>query len=295
MRETAGRLVMFTSSIIFRFGGGAYFVHEGDPNWFFFPINDMALVGSYKRITAFSEPGSADMYVDEYDRSANIVIYCRDKMTSTIKTVMARVKEYIEKHSRLEPPMRYKLAGGSFGVQAAINEVIEKYQIRTLGGAILAIFIFCTISFRSFLAGTILIIPLIVSNIIAFALMATGFLYIIPTPITINTSTLPVSATGIGLGVDYGIYLLSRIMEEYKISQDLNAAITTAMTTTGKAVIYISTTLTLGILFWVISPLMFQAMMGFFLAVILLLNMMGALFLVTSLVAVLKPRFIVKQ
>ncbi|KPJ55578.1 MAG: hypothetical protein AMJ42_06610 [Deltaproteobacteria bacterium DG_8] len=294
MRETPGRLVMFTSSVITTFPGSNWLIHEGDPNWCFFPIEDRAVLYSYRRVTQTGIPGSSDMYADEgTDKSANIVIYCRDKMTPTIKSVMGRIKEYIEKHSRLEPPMRYSLAGGAFGVQAAINEVIEKYQIRTLGWSLLAIFLFCTIAFRSFLAGVILVIPLIVSNIIAFALMATGFLYAIPTPITITTSTLPVSAVGIGLGVDYGVYLLSRIMEEYKISQDLNAAISKAMATTGKAVIYVSTTLTVGILFWVFSPLMFQAMMGFFLAVILFLNMVGALLLVTSFVAVLKPRFIV--
>jgi hypothetical protein len=81
-------------------------------------------------------------------------------------------------------------------------------------------------------------------------------------------------------------------MEEYKTSRNLSGAITAAMTTTGKAVIYISTTLTIGILFWIFSPLMFQAVMGFFLAIILFFNMVGALFLVTSLVAVLKPKFI---
>jgi predicted RND superfamily exporter protein len=294
MRETPGRLVMFTQSVITQFPGSNWLIHEGDPNWYFFPTEDRGILYSYRRVTQTGIPGSTDMYVDaDSDISANIIIYCRDKMTPTIKAVMARVKEYIEEHSRLELPMSYKLAGGDFGVQAAINEVIEKYQIRTLGWSLLAIFLFCTIIFRSLLAGVILVIPLIVSNIIAFALMATGFLYAIPTPITITTSTLPVSAVGIGLGVDYGVYLLSRIMEEYKSSQDLNAAITTAMRTTGKAVIYVSTTLTIGILFWVISPLMFQAMMGFFLAVILFLNMVGALLLVTSFVAVLKPRFIV--
>jgi len=295
IRETPGRLVMFTQSVITQFPGSNWLIHEGDPNWYFFPTRDRDVLYSFRRVTQTGIPGSSDMFADpDIDRSANIIIYCRDKMTPTIKTVMTRVKEYIDKHSRLQLPMRYKLAGGAFGVQAAINEVIEKYQIRTLGWSLLAIFLFCTVIFRSFLAGVILVIPLIISNIIAFALMATGFLYAIPTPITITTSTLPVSAVGIGLGVDYGVYLLSRIMEEYKISQDLNAAITKAMTTTGKAVIYISTTLTIGILFWVISPLMFQAMMGFFLAVILFLNMVGALLLVTSFVAVLKPKFIVR-
>jgi len=293
MRATPERLVMFTRSIVSTFDGGAAFAHEGDPNWIFFPPTDRRLIAAYIRQTFLGEPGSTDVFVDEYDRSANIIIYCRDKMTPTIKTVMARVKEYIDTHARLAPPMRYKLVGGPFGVQAAINEVIEKYQVRILAWSLLAIFLFCTVLFRSFMAGIILVIPLIVSNIIAFALMATGFLYAIPTPITLTTSTLPVSAVGIGLGVDYGIYLLSRIMEEYRISHNLNTAITSAMTTTGKAVIYISTTLTIGILFWVFSPLMFQAMMGFFLAIILFLNMLGGLLLVTSLVAVLKPRFLV--
>jgi hypothetical protein len=102
-----------------------------------------------------------------------------------------------------------------------------------------------------------------------------------------------VSAVGIGLGVDFGVYLLSRIKDEYGISRDLSAAMVTAMMTTGKAVIYISTTLTIGIFFWIVSPLMFQAMMGLFLAVILFLNMVGAMTLLTSIVWLVKPRFIV--
>jgi len=145
------------------------------------------------------------------------------------------------------------------------------------------------------MAGIILILPLIVSNAIAFAMMATGFFWAIPTPITITTSTLPVTSVGIGLGVDFGVYLLSRIKDEYGVFHDLNKAIESAMLTTGKAVVYLSTTLTVGIFFWVISPLMFQAMMGLFLAIVLFLNMVGALLLVPSFVVLLKPKFITGQ
>ena len=293
MQDTPGMVILFTQSIITTFPGSGWLLNEGDPNWYFFPTNDRSINWSYDQVTHMGVPGSCDMLVDvNEETAANIIVYCRDKTTPTIKTVMRRVKEYLEKYSQLKPPMRYKLAGGPFGVQAAINEVIEQYQIRTLGWSLLAIFLFCAIFFRSFFAGFILIIPLIVSNIIAFALMATGLLGMVPTPITITTSTLPVSAVGIGLGVDFGVYLLSRIKDEYEISRDLDTAIVTAMMTTGKAVIYIATTLTIGIFFWVISPLMFQAMMGLFLAVILFLNMIGALFLVTSFVVLFKPKFI---
>ncbi len=293
MKETPRRLVMFTRSVISSFSGAGWLAHEGDPNWYFFPTNDREIIYSYRRVTQMGTPGTADRFCDPgEDTAANIIIYCRDKTTPTIKTVMGRVTEYIENHSRLAPPMHYRLCGGEFGVQAAINEIIEEYQYTTATWALILIFGFCCIFYRSFTAGMILILPLIVSNAIAFAMMATGFFWAIPTPITITTSTLPVTAVGIGLGVDFGVYLLSRIKNEYGSVHDLGKAIENAMLTTGKAVVYLSTTLTVGIFFWVISPLMFQAMMGLFLAIVLFLNMLGALLLVPSFVALLKPRFI---
>jgi predicted RND superfamily exporter protein len=98
---------------------------------------------------------------------------------------------------------------------------------------------------------------------------------------------------GIGLGVDYGIYMLGRILEEYKIRTDLKESIAITMTSVGEPVVFTALAMTGGLIFWVISPLMFQATMGFFLATILLLNMLGGLLLVPSFVAVIKPRFIV--
>ena len=241
-------------------------------------------------------PGTADAFCDPgEDTAANIIIYCRDKTTPTIKAVMARVNEYIEKYSQLKPPMKYKLAGGAFGVQAAINEVIETYHFRTLGWALLSIFVICWIMFRSAGAAFILTIPLVVSNLIAFSMMATGMFWTLPTPITITTSTLPVSAVGIGLGVDYGIYMLGRIVEEYKIKRDMKSTIITTMTSVGEPIVFTALAMTGGLIVWVFSPLMFQATMGFFLATILLLNMLGGLLLVPSFVAVLKPKFVVGQ
>jgi predicted RND superfamily exporter protein len=116
--------------------------------------------------------------------------------------------------------------------------------------------------------------------------------YLIPVPITITQSTLPVSAVGIGLGVDYGIYMLGRILEEYKIGKDLKGAITTTMGSVGEPIVFTALAMTAGLVVWVFSPLMFQATMGFFLATILLLNMLGGLLLVPSFLAVVKPKFI---
>ena len=103
MRDTPGRLVMFTNSIISTFAGSNLLMHENDPNWCFFPTTDGEIVDQYSGLIQTGVPGSGDRYLDVFEAtSANIVVYCRDKMTPTIKTVMARVEEYIEKHSRLQ-------------------------------------------------------------------------------------------------------------------------------------------------------------------------------------------------
>jgi hypothetical protein len=124
-------------------------------------------------------------------------------------------------------------------------------------------------------------------------MMATGIFYLLPVPITITTSTLPVSAVGIGLGVDYGIYMLGRIIEEYKRKNDLKGAIETTMSSVGEPIVFTALAMTGGLIVWIFSPLMFQSTMGFFLATILMLNMLGGLLLVPSFVAVMKPKFVV--
>jgi hypothetical protein len=114
-------------------------------------------------------------------------------------------------------------------------------------------------------------------------------------PIPLTTATLPVSAVGIGLGVDYGIYLISRIMEEFKEKGTIEEAISTALGTTGKAIIFTATTLVMGICFWFISKMMFQALMGALLAIIMTFNMLGALIIIPSIIALFKPKFITRQ
>jgi predicted RND superfamily exporter protein len=93
--------------------------------------------------------------------------------------------------------------------------------------------------------------------------------------------------------VDYGIYMLSRILEEYKTSKNMGETIITTMTSVGEPIVFTALAMTGGLIVWAFSPLMFQATMGFFLATILLLNMLGGLLLVPSFVVLLKSKFVV--
>ena len=327
MSQTPDMRVIFPMSVLGSIPGRNMKMRQNDLNWKFVPNYERQLTLIFRNIIDSAGPGSWDRYIDNDDRMTNVVIFCRDKTAGTIKIVIDRINDYIRNHSpygkltrdverkgfdkfiywvdgffrQQEEPIPekplpeganrvyYRLAGGAVGIQAAINEALTLYQIWTFIIALSIVFILCSIIFRSFLAGFIITIPLVLSNVLAFSFMVLN-----NPPLPLTTATLPVASVGIGLGVDYGIYLVSRIIEEFKSSGSLETAITVALVPTGKAIVYIATTLVCGIVFWFISKLMFQALMGLLLAIILLFNMLGALLIIPSMIALFKPKFITR-
>jgi len=276
--------VMFVNSIVNTVPGFLMSTYEDDPQWYHLPRADKVLHFITHRMLFSGAPGTWDKYVGMEDKYANIVIYCRDKMPKTTESVLQYIEDYIAETPG-PPGGRYLLAGGAVGVQAGVRDVIAGAQIWNLIFALGGVFLFCAINFRSFTAGFILTVPLAVSNVLTFALMGAY-------NIGLTVNTYPVASVGIGLGVDYGIYFMSRLIEEGKSGAGLDEAIYQTLRTNGKAIIQIASTLTVGLLIWIFSPLKFQAEMGALLAILLFLNMLGALFLVPTLTCIIKPKFV---
>jgi hypothetical protein len=278
--------VMFSQSIVNPLPAFFMGSHDNDPNWYTLPKEDLLLSFLYKQLVYQSTPGDWDRYINQKDTAANVIIYCRDKMPKTVVGVVDKVKEYISKYSTLKGG-KFLLAGGAIGTQAAVREVIADSQTMNLILALGGVWFFCAMNFRSVAAGLILTIPLAISNVIAFALMGAY-------NIGLTVNTYPVSSVGIGLGVDYGIYFVGRLLEEIKVADGLNDAISRTIVSNGRSIWVIATTLTVGLALWIFSPLKFQAEMGILLAILLLMNMLGALLLVPAQIAIVKPRFVTK-
>lgn len=328
MSKTPDKRVMTSLSVLMQIPGRNEAIRDNDMNWNFVPTNDQQLTMLFRSVIDTAGPGGWDKYIDDEDQKTNIIIFCRDKTSETIKTVIDRVNSYIRDESLFgkrsqdierkgfdkfvywldgffreqEPPIPekpeiegcpkvyYRLAGGAVGIQAGINEALTLYQIWTFVIALLTVLVLCAFIFRSVFAGIIITLPLILSNVLAFAFMALN-----NPPLPLTTATLPVASVGIGLGVDYGIYLVSRIIEEFERTGSLETAISQALGTTGKAIVYIATTLVCGIVFWFLSTMMFQALMGLLLAIILIFNMLGALLIIPSCIALVQPKFVTRR
>jgi len=140
----------------------------------------------------------------------------------------------------------------------------------------------CLITFRSFAATLCIVLPLVLTSVLGNALMA----YM---GIGVKVATLPVVALGVGIGVDYGIYIYSRLESFLRAGLPLQEAYYQTLRSTGKAVLFTGLCLAIGVCTWIFSAIKFQADMGLMLTFMLLWNMFGALWLLPAL-----ARFLIK-
>ncbi|MGC3833451.1 efflux RND transporter permease subunit [Moritella viscosa] len=162
------------------------------------------------------------------------------------------------------------LAAGNAGIEAATNSVIEKAQYQMLMWVYGVVGLLCFLTFRSVKTLICIILPLALTSILGQALMAT-------LGIGVKVATLPVIALGVGIGVDYGIYIYSQLSARLKMGYNLQDAYKYALSSTGKAVAFTGITLAIGVCTWVLSPIKFQADMGLMLTFMFIWNMIGAL------------------
>ncbi|MFO7962459.1 MAG: MMPL family transporter, partial [Desulfobacterales bacterium] len=257
--------------------------HEGHPKWEKLPKLKKSLGEIGFIVETNSAAGEMDRWISRDWSNGTITCFYKGYNNDTITQTIDKAKEFIGSHP--SDKINFRLAGGMMGILAAVNEEVEYSYWVSLGVVFLAVFILCILSFRSLKAAIILITPLAIAQILSEVFMyARG--------IDLNINSLPVAAIAVGIGIDYGIYLMARIAEEFKIHGKYSIANSRALETTGKAIIFTATTLIAGVVFWAFVDVKFQAEMGMLLGLLMFLNMTTALILIPSLVSLLKPKFV---
>jgi predicted RND superfamily exporter protein len=259
-------------------------LHEGDPKWKQIPPTAEGVGQLFYMYRTSGDPFDFDRFSDEKYRYGNIVVFLKNHTSETLNKVLAFCENF-----RTNNPIEgveFKLAGGTGGMLAAINDEIKSTDRIVVPAIVLCIFIFCSISFGSAVAGILLIIPLVIALLATYGLMAA-------IGIGMDVNILPVVGVGLGIGIDYGIYLLMRIKEEVEKGNDLYQSIHISLTTAGNGVLFTAITLVVPLLLWYfISSIRFQAEMGLLLAVIMFVNALGAIYLLPALVSIFKPKFL---
>ncbi|HXK26464.1 MAG TPA: MMPL family transporter [Myxococcota bacterium] len=179
--------------------------------------------------------------------------------------------------------VQFVMAGGSMGILAAINDEVERSHVANITLIFVIIFILHSFTYQSMSSGGIVFLQIATATMISLAYMAIR-------GVGLNINTLPVQSVGVGIGVDYAIYIVDRIRQECVDTQDIDEAVRRAVRTTGMAVSFTATTVTGGIFLWIFSDLRFQAEMAYLLVMLMILNMVGAITVVPAFYSILRPK-----
>ncbi|MFW8589735.1 efflux RND transporter permease subunit [Glaciecola sp. 2405UD65-10] len=246
--------------------------NEGNPKWQVLPRNQSTMVQAVSRVPTSSGLLNGDCSV------MPIILFMEDHKAETISDVVKAVKELRDEYQTDDLSIR--LASGPVGVMAATNEAVDASQDPMLYYVFGAVILLCLLSFKSLRATLSVVIPLYVVSVLAQALMT----YL---QIGLTVSTLPVIALGVGIGVDYGIYILSTMAQRLREGEDVKQAYIAALKERGSAVLFTGITLAIGVSTWVFSSLKFQMDMGILLTFMFLVNMLGAIIVLPAIARML--------
>lgn len=259
-------------------------LHEGNPHFEELGRDAIGNGELLYMVNQGSEPGDMDRFIDINAQVGAVTMFFRDHQGDTIRTSISRIKEYIAKNPL--PGAHYELAGGLMGVLAAINEIIFADQIKSIALALMVLFIFCAISYRSVQAGLFFLPLILLSNVVTFAFMKWM-------GIGMNINTLPIAALGIGLGVDYAFYVVDRIKERFAETKDVQGSIVFSLETAGRGVLITGLTMVSSVVLWyLLSSLRFQAEMGLLIALWMTISATAALLVIPSMIYLIKPVFV---
>ena len=243
--------------------------NEGNPRWAALQRTEAALRTGAK--AAIPELGLST----DGCKTIHLQLFLKDHEGATIKHVVDEVRKFIDADTT--PKLKFRLGGGNAGVAAATNEAVEQAEVQMLGAIFGAITLLCWVTFRSWRAVLCIIVPLTLVSILCNALMAV-------LGIGLKVATLPVIALGVGVGVDYGIYLFERLQHEVRDrGATLRVAFYEALHQRGTAAVFTAITMSIGVGTWAFSALKFQADMGILLAFMFLVNVLGAIFLLPAM------------
>ena len=243
--------------------------NEGSGRWFELSRN------SYSMSSTLYHMGGGGKELMNADCTAMPVhIYTVDHKAETIDRIIAGIHAY--ESTLPEDKFRIRLATGNVGIIAATNQTVSAAEKPMLGWVYAVTVVLTLMAFRSFTGMACIVIPLVVVSLLGNAIMAM-------LGIGLKVNTLPMMALGVGVGVDYAIYIYAAMRGYLDDGDSLEEAFYKAMRLTGKAVIFIGLTLGAGVATWIFASLKFQADMGILLTFLFLTNMLGAILILPAL------------
>lgn len=261
-------------------------LYEGDPSYELLPDNKDEIGFDIYMYRSRGEPGDFAAFTNNDWEIGNVSFYLQDHSAETIDKIDKNLKNFFDDPDNVVSDAEFLYSGGQVGITQALNEEITKSNQLIMIVISIVIFSCLLLLYRSIKVGLILLMSLATANALTYAYMAWK-------GVGLNVSSLPLAALGVGLGVDYGIYILDRVKEEFKTYGNVMDAMHKALSSSGSAIVITAVTMIAPLIPWMLfSPLRFQSEMSTLLGLVLMMNMLGSLLFIPAALIVFKPRAI---
>jgi predicted RND superfamily exporter protein len=257
--------------------------YDLQPRWSVIPYEIPKISSLFFYYFAGAPPGETSRFLDPSYTTSHVTFYARNHQGDNVARMIAEARQFVTENPMAKADFR--LAGGLIGVTGAANEEILKNDLlmQVLGFG--TMFIIIMFTYRSAVAALVMMVAMFLANGIVNAYM--GY-----RNIGINLQSLPIVTVGLGFGIDYGVYLVSRAVEEYR--GDIKEAMRIGIATAGKAVTFTALTLSLGAACWIFSNIRFCSEMGLLLALWMMISFLGSCTLVPAIIVLAKPKFFLR-
>ncbi len=262
--------------------------HEMNPRWELVPVSPAGGMDTFRMLGARAG-GSADDIkdlVEQSMRDVTLTVFLTDRQPETIASVLADARAFADKY-KTHPSVQFDIAAGTVGLYSAINELVSEAQIANLWQLYAVDCLFTSLSFASFIAFSIVLPPITLALLITYGLM--GYM-----EVGMFIYTLPIAALGLGVGIDYSLYVMAYLREGLQragTQEEQRQRFIEGMRFVCRAVFFTGMTVTLAVMVLFFSPLRLQALLGVLLALVMMANMIGGTLLVPAIVWAVKPRF----
>lgn len=241
-------------------------MNEGNPRWY-------ELIPNASVLGSILTKSPRELF-NQQCNLLSVFTFLKDHRAQTLTSVVNTIAAFAETNNTKQ--FQVLLAAGNAGIEAATNIVVKSASREMLYWVYGAVIVLCFATFRSWRAVVVAVLPLVLTSLLCEALM-------VVLGIGVKVATLPVIALGVGIGVDYALYVLSVTLAQMRKGANLSDAYYEALKFTGKVVLLTGLTLGAAVATWALSPIKFQADMGLLLAFMFVWNMLGALVLLPAL------------
>jgi predicted RND superfamily exporter protein len=231
-------------------------------------------------------PEGLGSFVDPDYRYAVIRALSKTDQAAFSRDLIARLEHFAERRFQ-DVPARVHMAGGTIGVQTALNDEVVHEKIANLIQVAAIILLLCALVLRSLVGGLFVLAPLVCAVVVNLGLMGWAGIWL-------DMTTAAITAMGVSIGADFAIYLIFRIREEMAGGASPEAAIRASLHTSGKAIFFVSSAVALGYMVLPFSGFSIWARLGTLTALIVGVSALATLTVIPALALIVRPHFLMR-